>query len=87
VKDRIDKTTLVRLVSQRVHRKAELVEKIVDTFLEEIYEALKRGESVSLRDFGSFYIRPEPASWVFKFNPSQRLRKLFGWSSTYRGEL
>jgi DNA-binding protein HU-beta len=87
VKDRIDKTALVRLVSQRVHRKAELVEKIVDTFLEEIYIALKRGESVSLRDFGSFYIRPEPTSWVFKFNPSQRLRKLFGWSSTYRGEL
>jgi DNA-binding protein HU-beta len=87
VRDRIDKTALVRLVSQRVHRKAELVEKIVDTFLEEIYVALKRGESVSLRDFGSFYIRPEPASCVFKFNPSQRLRKLFGWSSTYRGEL
>lgn len=85
--DRIDKTALVRLVSQRVHRKAELVEKIVDTLLEEIYQALKRGDSVSLRDFGSFYIRPEPTSWVFKFNPSQRLRKLFGWSSTYRGQL
>lgn len=85
--DRTDKTALVRRVSQRVHQKAALVEKIVDTFLEEIYEALKRGESVSLRDFGSFYIRPEPGSWVFKFNASQRLRKLFGWSSTYRGEL
>jgi DNA-binding protein HU-beta len=22
--------------------------------------------------------------WVFKFNPSQRLRQLFGWSSTYK---
>lgn len=85
--DRTDKTALVKRVSQRAHQKAALVEKIADTFLEEIYEALKRGESVSLRDFGSFYIRPEPRSWVFKFNPSQRLRKLFGWSSTYRGKL
>jgi len=85
--DRIDKKKLVSLVSQRVHRKGEVVEKIVDTFLDEIYDALKRGEGVSLRDFGSFYVRPERASWVFKFNPSQRLRKLFGWSSTYRGEL
>jgi DNA-binding protein HU-beta len=25
--------------------------------------------------------------WVFKFNPPQRLRKLFGWSSTYKGKL
>ncbi len=85
--DRIDKKELVSLVSQRVHRKVGVVEKIVDTFLDEIYEALKRGESVSLRDFGSFYVRLERTSWVFKFNPSQRLRKLFGWSSTYRGEL
>jgi DNA-binding protein HU-beta len=59
-----------------------VVERIVDVFLAEIYEALQRGESVSLRDFGSFYVRPERTSWVFKFNPSQRLRKLFGWSST-----
>lgn len=86
-RDRIEKPALITRVSQRVHRKAEVVEKIVDTFLDEVYRAVKRGESVSLRDFGSFYVRPEPASWVFKFNPSQRLRKLFGWSSTYRGEL
>jgi DNA-binding protein HU-beta len=55
--------------------------------LEEIYQALKQGESVSLRDFGTFYVRPERESWVFKFNPSQKLRKLFGWSSTYKGQL
>jgi DNA-binding protein HU-beta len=85
--DRIDKKELVSLVSQRVHRKVGVVGAIVDTFLDEIYEALKRGESVSLRDFGSFYVRPERRSWVFKFNPAQRLRKLFGWSSTYQGEL
>jgi DNA-binding protein HU-beta len=62
------------------------VGEVVDATLAEIYEALKRGQSVSLRDFGSFYVRPERDRWVFKFNPSQRLRKLFGWSSTYRGE-
>ena len=33
------------------------------------------------------YVRPERESWVFKFNPSQRLRALFGWSSSYRGPL
>ena len=30
-------------------------------------------------------IDPEPESWVFKFKPGQRLRALFGWSSTYSG--
>lgn len=84
--ERIEKKDLVRRVAMRVNRDEETVGDIVEGTLAEIYEALKRGESVSLRDFGSFYVRPERESWVFKFNPSQRLRKLFGWSSTYRGE-
>ena len=84
---RIDKKELVNLVSRRVDRDVETVGEIVDATLAEIYEALKRGEGVSLRDFGTFYVRAERQSWVFKFNPSQRLRKLFGWSSSYRGEL
>lgn len=84
---RVDKKELVSFVARRFNRDAEAVGEIVDATLEEIYEALKRGEQVSLRDFGSFYVRPERDRWVFKFNPSQRLRTLFGWSSTYKGEL
>ena len=85
--DRIDKKTLIQLVSDRVVQDADTVEEIVEATLEEIYETLKREECVSLRNFGTFYVRPEQRSWVFKFNPSQRLRKLFGWSSTYKGKL
>jgi DNA-binding protein HU-beta len=85
--DRINKQALIDRVSERIGKDVDSVEEVVDATLEEIYEALKRGESVSLRNFGTFYIRPERRSWVFKFNPSQRLRKLFGWSSTYKGDL
>jgi len=84
---RIDKKELVCHISKRVTKGTGTVEEIVDATLEEIYEALKQGECVSLRNFGTFYVRPERDSWVFKFNPSQRLRKLLGWSSTYRGKL
>lgn len=84
---RIEKKELVSLVARRLNRDVETVGEIVDATLEEICEALKRSESVYLRNFASLYGRPERASWVFKFNPSQRLRKLFGWPSTYRGEL
>jgi DNA-binding protein HU-beta len=83
--DRVEKQDLVRAVSARLAGEGASVDTIVDAFLEEIYQALKRGESVTLRDFDSFYVRPEQGSWVFHFNPSQRLRKLFGCSSTYRG--
>ncbi len=85
--ERIDKDELISRVSTRVGKGTGTVGEIVEATLEEIYEALKQGESVSLRNLGTFYVRPERNSWVFKFNPSQRLRKLFGWSSTYKGEL
>jgi DNA-binding protein HU-beta len=80
-----DKQELVRTVTRRVDRDAEAVDAIVTALLDEIYAVLRPGQSVSLRDFGSFYGRPEWASWVFCFNPAQRLRKLFGWASAYCG--
>ncbi len=86
VAQRIEKPELVALVAQRTKQNAALVEEITDAVLEEIYAALQRGESVSLRNFGSFYVREGNTGRVFKFNPSQRLRALFGWSSTYQGD-
>lgn len=78
----IDKQELVRRVSQRVERETGMVETVINATIEEIYESLQQGDSVSLRNFGTFYVRVEPQTWVFKFNPSERLRKLFGWAST-----
>lgn len=83
----IDKKELIAKISPRVQKQPDAVEEILEATLTEIYESLKQGESVSLKNFGTFYIRPEGETSVFKFNPSQRLRKLFGLASTYRGEL
>jgi DNA-binding protein HU-beta len=80
--ERVDKPALVARVARRLDRDGQTVAEIVDGFLEEIYAALKGGEGVSLRGFGSFYVRAERDSWVFKFNPSQRLRALFGGRPT-----
>lgn len=85
--DRIERDELIRLVSQRIGQDVGMVDKVVDAFLDEIYQSIKHGQSVTLRNFGGFYIRPERESWVFKFNPCQKWRALFGWSSTYKGEM
>jgi DNA-binding protein HU-beta len=61
---RVDRDSRVEHVVARTGNSAKTVEKIVDAALEEIYASIKRGDSVSLRNF-----------------------KLFGWSSTYKGEL
>jgi DNA-binding protein HU-beta len=87
INQRVDRNELVKRIVARTGKSPKTAELMLDAVLEEIYESLKRGESVSLKNFGTFYVRPERDSWVFKFNPAQRLRKLFGWSSTYRGDL
>ncbi len=84
---RIEKHELVRRLAARMHADETTAAAWVDGVVETLYESFKAGESVTLPGFGGFYVRPEPESWVFKFHPAQRLRALFGWSSTYRGEL
>jgi DNA-binding protein HU-beta len=83
----INKKEIIRRVGQRVNQDEQAIEEILDATLEEIYQSLKQGESVNLLNFGTFYIDFRRSGTVFKFNPSQRLRKLFGWSSTYKGEI
>ena len=68
--------------------KIQTVEKVFNATIEQIFESLKSGESVTIRNFGRFYIRDGHSdTMVFKFSPSQKLRKMFGWSSTYKGEM
>ncbi len=83
----VDRKALLSRISRRLGKDSGTAEEVLDAALEEIYEALKQGESVSLRNFGTFYIDWRRSGTVFKFNPSQRLRALFGWSSTYKGDL
>jgi len=85
--ERLDKTALAHKVAQRAEISDQMATATVDAVFEELYEAIKRGDQISIRNFGSFYVRPESKSWVFRFNPSQRLRAVFGWSSTYQGAI
>ncbi len=84
--DRIEKDELARRLAARMQTDIATATVWIDEVLETLYESFKAGESVTLRGFGSFYVRPERSSWVFRFNPGQRLRALFGWSSSYKGE-
>ena len=85
--DRIDKDELVNRVVIKTGQDRAVVTEIVDTTFEEIYQAFKREQKVTIRNFGTFYIDVRRSGTVFKFNPAQRLRALFGWSSTYKGSL
>ncbi|MBI5031241.1 MAG: HU family DNA-binding protein [Chloroflexi bacterium] len=45
-------------------KKEAVVAEIVDATLEEIYKALKRGECVSLKNFGTFYGISAKVTWA-----------------------
>jgi DNA-binding protein HU-beta len=85
--DRIQKKDVVHRLARRMSTDERTAEAWLDAFTEALYEAFKEGRSVTLPGFGGFYVRPHRESWAFKFNPSQKLRALFGWSSTYKGQL
>ena len=84
--ERIEKDELARRLAERMHTDSTTANAWLDGLVETLYESFKARESVTLRGFGSFYVRPERSSWVFRFNLGQRLRALFGWSSTYKGK-
>lgn len=79
---RLDKKEMAHRLARRMGADEATALSGLDALTETLYEAFKAGESVTLPGFGSFYLRKERESWVFKFNPAQRLRALFGWSST-----
>jgi DNA-binding protein HU-beta len=79
---------LISNIASKTGVDIKTVEKVFNTAIEQIVESLKDCESVTIRNFGRFYIRPgNSRTMVFKFSPSQRLRKIFGWSSTYKGKV
>jgi DNA-binding protein HU-beta len=83
--DRIKKEEFVRRLAARMNTDEATATAWLDGVTETLYETFQAGESVTLPSFGGFYVRSEGETWVFKFNPGQRLRALFGWSSTYKG--
>lgn len=85
--DRIEKNELARHLARRMKTDHETAEVWIDGLIEVLYESFKAGQSVTLKGLGGFYVKVKRPTWVFRFNPGQKLRALFGWSSKYRGEL
>ena len=75
---RLQKKELIRRIATRMGTDEVTTAAWLDAILGTLYEAFKEGKSVTLPNFGGFYVRPERMTWVFKFNPGQKLRALFG---------
>ena len=78
---RIQKKEVVKRLASRLSVDEKVSEEYLDTVTETLYEAFKAGEGVTLPSFGSFYLDRRRSGCVFKLNPSQKLKALFGWSN------
>ena len=83
----MNKKEWIKAVIKETNQPEALVVSILEAGLEEIYQSMKREEKVTLQNFGTFYIDVRRSGTKFKFNPSQKWKALFGWSSSYKGEL
>ena len=85
--DRVTKKELVARLAARMETDETVAAAWLDAVTDELTEAVRAGQSVTLPNFGGFYVQPKRDSTVFKFNASQKLRAILGWSSTYKGDL
>lgn len=85
--DRIEKKAFVQQLAKRMNADEKVAAEWLEAVLDMLYENFKAGRGVTLKGFGGFYVQPKGRVWAFKFNPGQKLKALFGWASTYKGNL
>ncbi len=81
----IKKKEFAKLLSQKMLTDEKTAEMWIDAFTDTLYECFRQGRGVVITNLGTFYLRiTSHGDSIFRFNPSQKLRSLFGWSSTYK---
>ncbi len=86
-----DKTTkhkeFVKLYAQKMNCSEQNAEKYLNGCIDTIYDLMKDKSSITIQNFGKFYVSQRRGSTAFKFNPSQKMKAILGWSSSYKGEI
>jgi DNA-binding protein HU-beta len=86
--ENVKKKEFVALLANKMKVSDKIAEMWIDAFTDTLYECFKQQRGVVITNLGTFYLRiTSRGDSIFKFLPSQKLRALFGYSSTYKGNL
>ena len=85
--ERIETKAFIHQLALRMQTEDNVAAAWLEATVETLYDTFKAGKGVTLTGLGGFYVQPRGRTWAFKFNPGQKLRALFGWSSSYKGSL
>ena len=83
----LSKKQFIQKLALRMDTDEETASQWLNGVTDTLYDTFKAGQGVTLTGFGGFYVSKRREATAFKFNPSQKLRKLLGWTSSYKGEL
>ena len=81
----VSKKEFIQIFAHRMNINEKEASRWVEGMIDTFYDIFNQGRGVTLTGFGSFFLEKRGSSCAFKFNPSQKLRKLLGWSSSYKG--
>ena len=84
--ERIQKAEFIRRLAKKMKTDDATAERWLDGIVDTLDGVFKSGKGISLPCFGGFYVDRRRARTVFRFNPGQKLRAVFGWSSIYKGK-
>src|SRR5262245_22091007 len=85
--ERIETKAFIHQLALRMQTDDKVAAPWLEATVETLYDTFKAGKGVTLTGLGGFYVQPRGKTWAFKFNPGQKLRALFRWSSSYKGPL
>ena len=81
------KKDFISRLAKKMNTDEKTASQWIDAYADTLFDIFKTGEGVTISGLGGFYLQRRRDSSAFKFNPSQKLRKLLGWGSTYKGEV
>ncbi|MGD1904441.1 MAG: HU family DNA-binding protein [Leptolyngbyaceae cyanobacterium] len=80
----VSKKEFIQILAHHMNVDETKASRWVNGMINTFYKVFAQGRGVTLNGFGTFYLDPRSSTSAFKFNPSQKLRKLLGWSSSYK---
>jgi DNA-binding protein HU-beta len=78
------KKEFISLLAKHMNTDEATTKQWVEGYADTLIDIFKTGEGVTVEGLGGFYEARRSSGTAFKFNPSQRIRFILGWSSTFK---
>ncbi|RLD65160.1 MAG: HU family DNA-binding protein [Bacteroidetes bacterium] len=84
----ITKKEFIKQLAEKMETNEKETEKWVEAYTQTLIDIFKTGEGVTITGLGGFHVSYGYGKTMkFKFNPSQKIKKMMGWSSTFKGDV